>query len=148
VLGELNFSQIKKGQLYFLPSASVVRVVRVDRFNQVFLLRNYLSHTNESIDFDSAPKVLKRAFTISDVSRVVRRKVSTIRKYENDGLLASPRKILLKENGVQHCRVYSDRDVEDVIEFFRRRKPVGRPALRGIMMRTEKPLRSQDLRNR
>lgn len=128
---EFNLDHIKKDYLYFMPSGNVVRVVKIDYKSRVLVLRNYHSHSNESVDFETGCAVMERAYNISEVSRMVRRKSTTIRKYESMGLLAQPKKISIKPSGSRPYRVYSQREIDDMIDFFDKRRSVGRPAGRG-----------------
>lgn len=124
---EPKLDHIKKDYLYFMPSGNVVRVVKIDYKSKTLILRNYHSHSNESIDFETGCSVMERAYNISEVSRVVRKKSTTIRKYESMGLLSQPKKISIKPSGNRPYRVYSQREVDDIINFFDKRRSVGRP---------------------
>lgn len=70
---------------------------------------------------------MERAYSISELSRIVRKKSSTIRKYESIGLLEQPKKIFMKPSGNRPYRVYSRKEVDDMIVFFEKRRSAGRP---------------------
>lgn len=59
---------------------------------------------------------------------MIGRKSSTIRKYENLGLLPAVEKISLSADGRATTRVYSPEDVDELVTFFDRRRPAGRPS--------------------
>ena len=122
-----RLSDIKKDSLYFMPSGNVVRVVKVDYKNNMFILHNYHSHSNESIDMETGVSVMKRAYSVSQVARIVKKSTSTIRKYESIGLLSQPKKIFMKPSGNRPYRVYSRSEVDDIITFFEKRGSAGRP---------------------
>ncbi len=132
----LNLS-IKVNKLYFMPSKNVVRVVRINNKTNNVIIRNYHSHTNESIDLVIANSLFKQAFRISEVSRVVGRKPVTIRKYEHLGLIPKAKKVVTKLGGERQIRVYSQEDVDDLVNFFNKRRPVGRPNLPRIQNKTD-----------
>ncbi len=127
---ESKVDHIKKDCLYFMPSGNVVRVVRIDYKKNVLILRNYHSYSNESIDFDTGCAVMERAYNITEVSRMVKRKSTTIRKYESMGLLVQPKKISIKPSGSRPYRVYSQREVDDMVNFFEKRRSAGRPTVK------------------
>lgn len=122
-----RLDDIKKDCLYFMPSGSVVRVVKVDYKGNILILHNYHSHSNEHIDFDTGASVMKRAYSITQVAGIVKKHTSTIRKYESIGLLSQPKKIFMKPSGNRPYRVYSRSEVDEIITFFEKRRSVGRP---------------------
>jgi len=127
MLKNLDLDDIKKDSLYFMPSGNVVRVIKVDYKSGLIIVHNYHSHSNESVDFETACSVMERAYNISQVSKFVKRKSATIRKYESIGLLAQPRKISIKVHGGRPYRVYSQREIADMVDFFDKRRSAGRP---------------------
>lgn len=121
------FSKIQLKKLYKLPSGNVVRVIRVDKIHSNVIVHNYHSHSNEIIDFNITPILLKRVYKIGEVAKMFGKKTSTIRKYETIGLIPAGEKISLHVGGKLQTRVYSERQVEELAEFFRRRRTAGRP---------------------
>jgi hypothetical protein len=124
---EANLAKIKVGRLYRMPNKNAVRVIRVDWMKNLVIVRNYHSHSNEAIEYESAPSLLVPLLRIGEVAKIVGKKTSTIRKYENDGLLPQVEKISLNPDAKTSTRVYSPKDIEVVADFFDRRKPAGRP---------------------
>lgn len=129
---ESSFAKIKTGKLYQLPSGNVVRVVRVNSMRNNVIVHNYHSHANEAIEYETAPALLTPVLKIGEVAKLLGRKSATIRKYEQIGLIPKARKISLNVEGKITTRVYSPKDIEELIDFFDRRKPVGRPGKTNI----------------
>lgn len=123
-----SLTKIVTKRFYELPSKAIVKVVRVDWSKNTVIVHNYHTHSNEFINYEEAVKILNPVFLISEVSKMVGKKSSTIRKYESSGLIAPARKISLSESGKATTRVYNLRDVEEILEFFEKRRPVGRPS--------------------
>lgn len=121
------FSKIQLKKLYKLPSGNVVRVIRVDKLRGNIIVHNYHSHSNEVIDLKITPIILKRVYKIGEVAKMFGKKSSTIRKYENMGLIPVSEKISFDGGGKLETRVYSEKQVEELAEFFRRRRSAGRP---------------------
>lgn len=120
-------SKIQLKKLYKLPSGNVVRVIRVDKLRENIIVHNYHSHSNEVIDLKITPIILKRVYKIGEVAKMFGKKSSTIRKYESIGLIPVSEKISLHGGGKLETRVYSEKQVEELAEFFRRRRSAGRP---------------------
>jgi hypothetical protein len=120
-------SKIQLKKFYKLPSGNVVRVIRVDKIRENVIVHNYHSHSNEIVDFKITPILFKRVYKIGEVAKMFGKKTSTIRKYENMGLIPAGEKISLHGGGKLETRVYSERQVEELAEFFRRRRSAGRP---------------------
>jgi hypothetical protein len=125
---ERKFAKLKVGRLYSLPSGDVVRVVRIDQMRGNVIVHNYHSHHNEVVEYVMAPSILTPVLKIGEIAKLFGKKTTTIRKYEEIGLIPKVRKVCLNSEGKITTRLYTPKDVEDLIEFFDRRKPVGRPA--------------------
>lgn len=121
-------NNVKVNNFYKLPSGDAVRVVRLDEENDIVIVHNYHSHSNEYFQHAEFCKISEQLYRISEVAKSVGKKSATIRKYENDGLIPKVEKISLNPGGKPATRVYTRKDVEDIIVFFERRKSVGRPA--------------------
>jgi hypothetical protein len=117
-------AKIKRSKLYFLPSGGLVRVVKVKpEHNKVFVY-NYDSSSNETVDYDIAPKIMTPAFRIGEVARMLGKKQGTLRKYEHLDLIPKARKCKIGES---EMRVYTAQDIDVLVEFFETRRGVGRP---------------------
>ena len=123
----VDLGKIKVGKLYITQGNIVVRVVKVNLTLNNVIVYDYHSHTNSSFELDMAEKIFAPAFKLADAARAVGKKPSTIRKYENDGLIPKAKKVSSNPEGRAHMRVYSLEDIEQLRLFFERRRPVGRP---------------------
>jgi len=128
IMSESKFVKIKVNKLYFLPSGDVVRVVRINWMRNSVIVHNYHSHSNEVVEYELAPAILSPAYRIGEVARMLGKQPATLRKYEQLGLIPKVRKISLNFGEKRFTRVYTSKDVEEIVEFFDRRKPVGRPS--------------------
>lgn len=125
-----NFGKLKINKLYFLPDGEVVRVVRINAANENVVAYNYHSHNNQSLSLDYCEKNLAQAYKLADAARYVNKKPSTLRKYENSGLIPKAKKISTNPDGRAQTRVYSLEDLDEIRRFFDNRRPAGRPRLR------------------
>ena len=140
-MSESKFSKVKTRKLYFLPSGDVVRVVKINWMRNSVIVHNYHSHSNQVIDYSSAPSLLAPAYRIGEVARMLGKKPATLRKYEQSGLTSEIRRISLGFGADKLTRVYTASNVEELIEFFDRRKPVGRPAATNLSGINKKEIR-------
>lgn len=124
-----DFGKIKVGKLYIKPDNCVVRVMGVNIALKNVIVYNYHSHTNEVVPIDIAADSFGQAYKLADAARVVGKKSATIRKYENTGLIPKARKITTNPEGRAQTRVYSQEDLDQLVIFFERRRPAGRPSL-------------------
>ena len=127
MLTESSYAKIKVGRLYRMPNGDAVRVVRADWSKNLVIIHNFHSHSNDIIEYTEASEVFVPLLKIGDVAKIIGRKSATIRKYESLGLLPAVEKISLSHDGKATTRVYSPQDIEEIVEFFHRRKPAGRP---------------------
>lgn len=125
---ERKFIKIKIGRLYSMPSGDVVRVIRIDQMRGNVIVHNYHSHHNEIVEQSIAPIIFTPLMRIGEVAKLFGKKTTTIRKYEEIGLIPKVRKVCLNSGGKIASRVYTPKDIEDLVEFFDRRRPAGRPS--------------------
>lgn len=127
MLNESSYAKIKVGRLYRIPNGNAVRVVRTDWSKNLVIFHNCHSHSNDAIEYTQAAETFVPLLKIGEVAKLIGRKSATLRKYENLGLLPSVEKISLSYEGKATTRVYSPQDIEEIVEFFDRRRPAGRP---------------------
>lgn len=108
--------KLKKNSLYLMPSGSLARAIRVDSSKNLVIVYNYGSRHNETLEYEIASKILQPVFKIGEVASIVGRKPTTLRKYELQGKLPSPKKFLIGAKNVM--RVYTKQDIEAVADFF------------------------------
>lgn len=92
------------------------------------MLYRYDTFDKECIEYDTAPHYLVPLFKISEVARMLNRSVETIRKYENQGLIAKVKQYSISKEGKLSIRLYRESEVYDLYDFFSERHPVGRPS--------------------
>ena len=121
-------SQVKltKNRLFFNNKNELIRIVSTNKKLNAINIYNYNHHKNDVIEYDTACYYLTPAFRIGEVSKILGRKPDTIRKYEQKGLIPEATKISVNIENTAHIRVYTLRDVYDLIELFSMRNASGR----------------------
>jgi hypothetical protein len=118
-------SQVKltKNRLFFNNKNELIRIVSTNKKLNAVHVFNYSSYIME---YDTAAYYLTPAFRIGEVSKILGRKPDTIRKYEQKGLIPAASKVALNKDNTAQIRVYTLRDVYDLIELFSMRNASGR----------------------
>jgi hypothetical protein len=78
------------------------------------------------LPYEGADILLSRVWTIGEVGKIVERRPDTIRKYEKRGLIPTPIKLDEKYSSYKNWRIYPEKEVYEIVEFFNSRSP-GRP---------------------
>lgn len=141
---ERFYAKIKEGAFYLLPSGTLVKILKIKRDRNSIIIRRYDSYTNDMIEFDIAPMMLTPMFNIDDVARMVSKKKDTLRKYEREGFIPRARQFSLNPEGSYKLRLYSWKDILDLVEALDRRRPVGRPS----SLNQPKKINRSDLKKR
>ena len=119
--------RLLKNKLFFNNKGDLIRVFSLAKRSNTVYIFNYTNFSKESIEYDTAVYYLTPAFRIGDLSKIIDRKPDTIRKYEKVGLLPKPRKVLLNEDGSASIRIYSLKDISDILDILSTRNQSGRP---------------------
>jgi len=118
----MNKVKLKLNSLYTLPSGDVCKLLRLDREEDSVILYNFSTKKNEILlDLEVVKKLLTPLYTINEVSKIIGRKSDTIRKQEYAGNISKARQVSLGR--LNAVRVYTQREVEDLDEFFYSRQP-------------------------
>ncbi len=118
-------TKVRVNKLYLLPSQTLVRVHRIDQVHGKVFIYRYDTSMNDSLDIEMAPRLLTPAFKIGEVAKMLQKSPDTLRKYERDGLISSPKRWKV---GDRDIRIYTMRDINRLVDFFENRPPVGRPS--------------------
>lgn len=126
----MRLAKIKKGSLYKLPSGSLVRVIKVNHNIGKVFVYDYNSHQNEVFDIEIAPQIFIPIFRIGEVGKMLNKKPDTLRKYERQGLIPKVDRYYLSKNpaSLRPVRLYTEKDIWNLVEFFMRRPGRGRPS--------------------
>lgn len=124
----MNIAKISEGKFYLLPSGDLVRAVSLFPKTNRLVIYSYRDFENDQMEIDMAEKILRPVWRIGEVARMVDRKVDTLRRYERAGYLSKPPIYFLDPMGKKQMRVYDTKAIVEVVEFFERRKPNGRPS--------------------
>lgn len=126
-LEKKNQVKLTKNRLFFNDKNELIRIVSVVKKKNTINVYNYNHYKFDAIEYDTASFFLSPVFRIGEVSKILGRKPDTIRKYEQKGLIPVAKKISLNSDGTSQIRIYTLRDVYDLIELFSMRNTAGRP---------------------
>jgi hypothetical protein len=113
---------------YYLYRNQLVRVTSVNKKENRVVLYRYDTFIKEAIEYDTAPHFIIPLFKIGDVAKMLNRSVETIRKYEGQGLIPKANQFQISEKGKLSIRLYTEKEIYGLVEFFSQRRPVGRPS--------------------
>jgi hypothetical protein len=125
-LEKKNQVKLIKNRLFTNSKGDIIRIVSTVKRANIVNVYNYTSFTEESMEYDTAAFFLSPVFRIGEVARIIDKKSDTIRKYETSGLIPKARKVNLNKEGTSSIRVYTLRDVYDLVEIFSMRNKAGR----------------------
>jgi len=118
--------KIVKSRFYLYQNDVLVRVVSCNTKENRVVLYRYDTYKKEHIEYDTAPLFLSPLFKIGEVAKFLQRSVETIRKYEQLGYIPKAKKFQISPRG-NSMRMYNERDLLDLADFFATRNPPGRP---------------------
>lgn len=132
-------SQVKllKNRLFTNSRGDLVRIVSIIKKDNLINIYNYTTFSAETMEYDTAVYYLTPVFRIGEVAKIIDKKADTIRKYEKSGLIPEARQIKLNPEGSSSIRVYSLRDVHDLLEIFSMRNKAGRPTSHKLVDQAE-----------
>jgi hypothetical protein len=126
VFSENKQAKITKNRYYLNTNGALVRVIHINKKDNRVALYRYDLFKQEDIEFDTAPFYLTPIYKIGAVAKMLNRSTETIRKYERQGLIPKASQYPLNKEGTASVRVYSVKDVGDLVEFFATRSSAGR----------------------
>ena len=126
-----------KNRLFLNDKGDIIRVISIVKKANTVNVFNYSSFTSDVIEYDTASYYLSPVFRIGEVARIIDKKADTIRKYEKSGLIPQARKVNLNKEGTSSIRIYTLRDVYDLLEIFSMRNKAGRPTSHTMVNQTE-----------
>jgi len=122
-----NQAKLIKNRLFFNDKNDLIRIISIVKRENIIHIFDYSKFDKEIIEYDTAAYYLRPVFRIGEVSRIIDKKPDTIRKYEQTGVIPKARKVSLNIQGSSSIRIYSLRDVYDLLEIFATRSKAGRP---------------------
>lgn len=126
-LEKKNQVKLLKNKLFLNDKGDLIRIISIVKKNNIVNVYNYTSYTNTVMEYDTAQYYLSPVFRIGEVAKILDKKADTIRKYEKTGLIPQATKFNLNEEGTSTIRVYTLKDVYDLVEIFSMRNKAGRP---------------------
>ena len=111
----------------YLYAGDLFKVKKVQKIKNNIILKNLQTGDFTEIPLNGSDLLLKRLYTIGELSKIVERRPDTIRKYEKNGLLSKPDSYTGGES-YSGWRFYTIEDVHHVMNFFSSRTP-GRPSI-------------------
>lgn len=110
---------------------TIVKLKKISKNSNRIIAERLDDGAQVVLPYEQSDLLLRRVYTVGEVSKIVERRPDTLRKYEKKDLIPSPRKFGDKYKSYTNWRYYTDSDVYDMIEFFNNRTP-GRPANKKI----------------
>lgn len=123
----MKYVRIKRAKYYFLPSGDLIKVNKVNENHNKVFVYNFTQKSNEVYELDLAFKIFSPVFRIGEVAKLLGKAPATLRRYENQGLIPRAKQYAVSPGNSQKRRLYTDRDVEYLLEFFSERRSPGRP---------------------
>jgi hypothetical protein len=120
--------KITKNHYYLNRDKALIRVISVNKKENRVVLYRYDTFLKEAIEYDTAPHYLVPMFKIGEVAKMLNRSVETIRKYEGQGLIPKANQFSISEAGKLSIRLYTEKEIYELAEFFSQRRSVGRPS--------------------
>lgn len=136
-LEKKNQVKLLKNRLFLNDKSEIIRIVSIVKKANTVNIFNYNSFTFGVMEYDTASYYLSPVFRIGEVSRIIDKKADTIRKYEKSGLIPKARMIALNPDASASIRVYTLRDVYDLLEIFSMRNKAGRPKVQSRVDQAE-----------
>jgi len=122
-----NQTKIIKNRLFTNDKGNFVKVVSIVKKSNIVNVYNYSTFMNETIEYDTAVYYLTPIFKIGEVARILDRKPDTLRKYEVSGRIPKASQISTNVDGTASMRVYTLRDVNDLVDILSMVNKAGRP---------------------
>jgi hypothetical protein len=126
-----------KSRLFLNDKSELIRIVSVVKRDNTVKIFNYHNFENETMAYDTASFYLSPIFRIGEVSKILDKKPDTLRKYEQSGAIPKARKVAINKDGSVQIRIYTLRDVYDLIELFSMRSSGGRRSHYGTINKVE-----------
>lgn len=129
-LSEKRLPKITPNKYYLNKDKILVRVLKVNKRDNRVTLYRYDTFEKEDVELDTAPYYFTPLFKIGEVAQMLNRSPDTIRRYESSGLLPKARQFSVSEveSPKTRIRLYSEKDLLELADFFANRRSVGRPA--------------------
>lgn len=112
---------------FYEYSDTIVKLKKISKNSNRIIAERLDSGDQIVLPYEQSELLLRRIYTVGEVSKIVERRPDTLRKYEKKDLIPSPKKFGDKYRSYVDWRYYTESDVYDMIEFFNNRIP-GRPA--------------------
>lgn len=116
---------------FYEYSDTIVKLKKISKNSNRIIAERLDDGAQVVLPYEQSDLLLRRIYTVGEVSKIVERRSDTLRKYEKKDLIASPKKFGDKYKSYTNWRYYTESDVYDMIEFFNNRIP-GRPANKKI----------------
>lgn len=127
LLEKRNQVKIIKNRLFFNDKSDLIRIISIVKRENIINIFDYSKFDKDVIEYDTAIYYLTPIFRIGEVARILDKKPDTIRKYELTEVIPKARKVFLNEEHSSSIRIYTLKDIYDLLEIFAMRNKSGRP---------------------
>jgi len=112
---------------FYKYSDTFVKIKRITKYNNTIVCLDIKNNQEINIPLVGSEILLKRIYTVGEVSKIVGRQPNTLRKYEKNNLIVASKKFNEDCGNYKNWRYYDESDIYGMVEFFNTRK-TGRPA--------------------
>jgi hypothetical protein len=126
-LEKRNQVKLIKNRLFFNDKNDLIRIISIVKRENIINIFDYSKFDKDIIEYDTASYYLRPVFRIGEVARILDKKPDTIRKYEQTGVIPKATKVFLNEDSSSAIRIYTLKDIYDLLEIFSMRNKSGRP---------------------
>jgi hypothetical protein len=143
-MGKQQGKTASKRIRYFFLNGDLHKTIHINRSSDIVVAWNYPNRKRTSYSWSDAQKNMEKAYTITDVAKILDRHRMTIDKYIRQELIKTPQRIYKIDGKFDSAGKYmfSEKDVLDLHEFCSTISK-GRPRKDGLINTSGLPSRSE-----
>lgn len=111
---------------FYIYGGAIVKLKKINKNGNKLFIEKLNDNTQVVLPYMQSDILLKRVYTVGEISKIVEKRSDTIRKYEKKGLIPTAKKFGNDYAGYSDWRYYTEEEVYQMVEFFNERVP-GRP---------------------
>lgn len=111
---------------FYIYANTIVKLKKINKTGNRLFVEKLSNGGQVILPYMQSDLLLKRVYTVGEISKIVQKRSDTIRKYEKKGLIPTARKFGDEYAGYSDWRYYTEEEVYQMVEFFSERVP-GRP---------------------
>jgi len=111
---------------FYVYANTIVKLKKINKTSNKLFIQKLSNGEQVVLPYMQSDLLLKRVYTVGEISKIVQKRSDTIRKYEKKGLIPTAKKFGDEYAGYSSWRYYTEEEVYQMVEFFSERVP-GRP---------------------